>query len=88
MSYINIHTHRIEHGFDIFEIINPEIKDKEYLDKLIENKHHYLSLGIHPWYIEENKIAEHAKTIKSLMDKQNILMIAECGIDTLCSTDI
>ena len=88
MPYINIHTHYRDKEEDILQILNPDIRDKSEIEKIIDKKNIYLSLGIHPWYIEEGKIISQVKLIESLAENNKVLMIGESGIDHLCSVDI
>ena len=88
MDYINIHTHHLNKTEGIFQILNADIREKDKLDKLVEEKKIHLSLGIHPWYIIENKIAEQERMIMALAENANVMMIGESGIDHLCSVDI
>ena len=88
MPYINIHTHYRDKEEDILQILNPDIRDKSEIEKIIDKKNIYLSLGIHPWYIEEGKIISQVKLIESLAENNKVLMIGESGIDHFCSVDL
>ena len=88
MPFTNIHTHWLEHGLEVFQIINPNIRETDYLDKLLNTKYIHLSLGIHPWYIEEDKIISQIDFIRSLINTERVLMIGESGLDHLCKTDM
>lgn len=72
--YYNFHTHKTTNESDVFELINQHPKD---FDASISN----YSIGIHPWYIIENKIDEDLSFIKSKLADKNCLAVGECGLD-------
>ncbi len=78
--YINIHTHcTLAPTAQIFPIPNVIIS-KNYLFP------HPCSLGIHPWYIEQN-ITAQLDALHQYGKKKQVLAIGECGLDKLCDTD-
>jgi TatD DNase family protein len=40
-----------------------------------------MSIGIHPWYIDEQRLAEDLKTIENQMSNPKFMAIGECGLD-------
>ncbi|MBL0012342.1 MAG: TatD family hydrolase [Flavobacterium sp.] len=74
MSYINLHTHQITDRHDILEIVN------QYPRQFDASIPHY-SIGIHPWYIVEDRIEEDLAIIESKLTLENCLAIGECGLD-------
>jgi len=44
-------------------------------------------MGIHPWYIENEKIDNQFLDIKNNITTSNFLAIGECGLDKMCKTD-
>ncbi len=72
--YYNLHTHKATNQPDIFELVNQYPKD---FDDSIPN----YSIGIHPWYIVEEKIEEELAFIESKLSEGNCLAIGECGLD-------
>ena len=74
MKYINLHTHLFSDRADILEIVNQYPQD---FDAAIP---HY-SIGIHPWYIVENRVDEDLAIIESKLELENCLAIGECGLD-------
>jgi TatD DNase family protein len=69
----NLHTHSASGNPDVFEIIN------RYPDETIDVP--YFSTGIHPWYIDEDKIEEHLAIIEQRLQQDNCLALGECGLD-------
>lgn len=74
MELINIHTHHFSSDDNILEIVNQYPKD---FDQTIPN----YSIGIHPWYIDENRLDQDLKIIESKLAEKNCLAIGECGLD-------
>jgi len=74
MHYFNFHTHRFTNQKSVFELVN------QYplaFDATIP----FYSIGIHPWYINENNTIEELQIIASKLDFANCLAIGECGLD-------
>jgi len=74
IDFINIHTHRSSPEENILEIVN---QYPEAFDGSVPN----FSIGIHPWYIDENRIEENLTVIESKLQLVNCLAIGECGLD-------
>ncbi len=74
MKYINLHTHIFSDRADILEIVN------QYPQEFDASIPHY-SIGIHPWYIVEDRINEDLAIIESKLELENCLAIGECGLD-------
>ena len=72
--YYNLHTHKATNQQDVFELINQYPQD---FDASIPN----YSIGIHPWYIVENRVEEDLKIIEAKLSEKNCLAIGECGLD-------
>lgn len=72
--YYNFHTHKATNEFDIFELVNQYPQE---FDISISN----YSIGIHPWYIVENRVEEDLKIIEKILSEKNCLAIGECGLD-------
>jgi TatD DNase family protein len=69
----NLHTHTASGSPDVFEIVN------RYPNEAIDVP--YFSTGIHPWYIDEDKIEEHLAIIEQRLQQDNCLALGECGLD-------
>ncbi|KAF2336789.1 TatD family hydrolase [Flavobacterium ginsenosidimutans] len=74
MEYFNFHTHQFTNQSNVLELVNQYPKD---FDATIP----FYSIGIHPWYIDENRIDEDLKIIEKKLQTQNCLAIGECGLD-------
>lgn len=69
----NLHTHSYTNNPDILEIVN------RYPYEEIDVP--YFSTGIHPWYIQQDKIEEHLAIIEERLQLPNCLALGECGLD-------
>ncbi|MXO07441.1 TatD family hydrolase [Flavobacterium sp. HBTb2-11-1] len=74
MEYFNFHTHQFTNQESVLELVNQYPKD---FDESIP----FYSIGIHPWYIDENWLDEELKIIEDKLQTKNCLAIGECGLD-------
>ncbi len=74
MKFINLHTHKFSNQENILEIVNQYPQD---FDAIIPN----YSIGIHPWYINENRVEADLKIIEEKLNFNNCLALGECGLD-------
>ncbi|MBZ4035031.1 TatD family hydrolase [Flavobacterium sp. 17A] len=74
MEYFNFHTHQFTNQSDVLELVNQYPKD---FDASIK----FYSIGIHPWYIDQNRLDEDLKIIEEKLKTENCLAIGECGLD-------
>lgn len=72
--YYNLHTHKVTNQPDVFELVN------QYPQEFDASIPKY-SIGIHPWYIVENRVEEDLKIIEEKLSDINCLAIGECGLD-------
>lgn len=72
--YYNLHTHTPTNNPDILEIVN------RYPYEAIDDVP-YFSTGIHPWYIDEERIGEHLTIIEHRLQMPNCHALGECGLD-------
>lgn len=79
MKY-NIHTHFPIENSDHFQLINHYPKD------VFSSKENY-SIGIHPWYIENQFSEENLHNLFLHLKKEKCLAIGECGLDKKISVD-
>ena len=74
MPFFNLHTHKFTGNADILELVNQYPWE---FDATIPN----YSIGIHPWHINENRLASDLKTIEEKLDLNECLALGECGLD-------
>lgn len=74
MIFFNIHTHQYTNQKEVLEIVNQYPQE---FDSSIPN----YSIGIHPWYIVENRIDNDLQIIESKLQDENCFAIGECGLD-------
>ena len=72
--YYNLHTHKATNQPDVFELVN------QYPQEFDASIPKY-SIGIHPWYIVENRIDEDLKIIEEKLQDKKCLAVGECGLD-------
>ena len=72
---INIHTHKFDNKEGVIEIVNCyPWQESIYW-------HQFYSIGIHPWYLRQDKLREDLITIEKQIQTTNCLAIGECGLD-------
>jgi TatD DNase family protein len=74
MSYFNLHTHKFSNNPNILELVNQypwefDITIPQY------------SIGIHPWYIDENRLESDLQMIDEKLALPECLALGECGLD-------
>jgi len=74
MEFFNFHTHQFTNNPDILELVNQYPQD---FDASVP----FYSIGIHPWYIVENRIDADLKIIEEKLKENKCLAIGECGLD-------
>jgi TatD DNase family protein len=74
MKYFNLHTHKFTNSSDILELVNQYPWE---FDATIPN----YSIGIHPWYIDKNRLENDLKTIEEKLQLSECLALGECGLD-------
>lgn len=73
-KFINLHTHKFSNLSDVIEVVNQYPWE---FDVSIPN----YSVGIHPWYIDENRLELDLETIKQKLQLSECLALGECGLD-------
>ena len=81
MIYYNLHTHSDPTDEDVVAVVN--VYPKDY-----PTKSKYFSVGIHPWYIDQENLESELEIIEKALQDPNCLAIGECGIDKKIETDI
>jgi TatD DNase family protein len=74
MQFINLHTHSFSNREDILEIVN------QYPWEFDVTISAY-SIGIHPWYIDQNRLNSDLKSIEEKLKLEECLALGECGLD-------
>ena len=73
-KFINLHTHQFSNDSEVIEIVNQYPWE---FDVSIPN----YSIGIHPWYIDENRLENDLEIIKEKLQLSECLALGECGLD-------
>ena len=74
MDFFNLHTHLGTNQANAVELVNQYPQE---FDAGIR----YYSIGIHPWYIVEERVEADLAIIESKLKEPNCLAIGECGLD-------
>ena len=74
MQYFNLHTHSFSNQTDVFELVNQY--PQEFSDSIP-----YYSIGIHPWFIVEDRIESDLAILESKLSEPGCLALGECGLD-------
>ena len=73
-KFINIHTHQFSNLSDVVEVVNQYPWE---FDALIPK----YSIGIHPWYLDENRLEFDLHSISEKLKLPSCLALGECGLD-------
>jgi TatD DNase family protein len=74
MKFFNFHTHSFTNQPDVLELVNQYPQE---FDASIP----FYSIGIHPWYIVEDRVESDLEIIESKLREMNCLAVGECGLD-------
>lgn len=74
MKYFNLHTHHFTNQDTVLELVNQYPHE---FDATIP----YYSIGIHPWYIDKERLESDLQIIESKLQETNCLALGECGLD-------
>ena len=74
MQFFNLHTHKFTNNASVFELVNQYPWE---FDSCIPN----FSIGIHPWYINKERLESDLKTIEDKLKLEECLALGECGLD-------
>lgn len=74
MEFFDFHTHQFTNQSNVLELVNQYPQD-------FDDSIPFYSVGIHPWYIKEDRIEEDLKIIDQKLQTANCLAIGECGLD-------
>ena len=74
MQFFNLHTHKFTNNPSILELVN------QYPWEFDASIPQY-SIGIHPWYINEERVTSDLKVIEEKLQLKECLALGECGLD-------
>jgi TatD DNase family protein len=74
MEFFNLHTHKWTNQPNVLELVNQYPQE---FDATIP----YYSVGIHPWFIVEERLEADLAIIESKLQETNCLAVGECGLD-------
>lgn len=74
MKFFNLHTHKFTDQSDVLELVNQYPQE---FDATIS----FYSIGIHPWYIVEERLESDFEIIETKLQENNCLALGECGLD-------
>lgn len=76
--YIDIHTHKQYQKLNTKSVFNLE-RENHFVSNLF-------SSGIHPWFIQEEKLAQIFEKLKSNLALKQAVLLGECGLDKSIET--
>lgn len=79
--HYNIHTHHFLNNSEIVELVN------QYPNEINIELPNF-TVGIHPWYLNENTFLEDLAVIERVIQLPNFKAIGECGLDKRIETSI
>ena len=79
MQYFNLHTHQFTNQPDVLELVNQY--PQEFDDAIP-----YYSIGIHPLYIDENRLESDFQIVDGKLALPECLALGECGLDKRSET--
>jgi TatD DNase family protein len=74
MQFLNLHTHKFTNQDTVLELVNQYPQE---FDTAIP----FYSIGIHPWYIDEQRLEADLRMIESKLQEPNCFALGECGLD-------
>ncbi len=74
MKFFNLHTHKFTNQETVLELVNQYPQE---FDAALP----YYSIGIHPWYINQERLELDLQIIESKLQEPNCLALGECGLD-------
>lgn len=79
MKHFNLHTHQYTNQKDVLELVNQYPQE---FDTTIP----FYSIGIHPLYINENRLDSDFKVVDEKLALPECLALGECGLDKRSET--
>jgi TatD DNase family protein len=84
LGITDVHTHnKNAESSAVYNILPQAFSDFQF------KNNHYYSVGIHPWYIDLERIESQFFVLQKLLkEHSNIILIGECGLDKLKGIEI
>ena len=79
--HYNIHTHHFSNNSEIVELVN------QYPNEINTELPNF-TVGIHPWYLNENTFLDDLAVIENTIQQPNCKAVGECGLDKRIETSI
>jgi TatD DNase family protein len=79
MVFFDVHTHKKASQENVFSITNSYPSSIDFTLPF--------SIGMHPWFLNEDKIEEDLLVIEEKLQEQNCFALGECGLDKVIATD-
>jgi len=79
--HYNIHTHHFSNNSEIVELVN------QYPNEINTELPNF-TVGIHPWYLNENTFLDDLAVIENTIQLTNFKAVGECGLDKRIETSI
>ena len=79
MDFIDIHTHKKQLSENVFSVANKYPVSLDFTSPF--------SIGIHPWFINKNKIEAELLILAKKLQHKNCVALGECGLDKVIKTD-
>lgn len=84
--FFDFHTHAGVDREDVKTIRNAIIPDGTSAERGVlaeTDNHHWVSAGIHPWYINEENYSAQLDLLREVAVNDQVKLIGECGLDRL-----
>ena len=79
MKYFNLHTHQFTNQPEVLELVNQYPQE-------FEARIPFYSIGIHPLYIDKNRLAADLQVVDEKLALPECLALGECGLDKRSET--
>jgi TatD DNase family protein len=80
MDFLDIHTHKVAQKNGVISIQSLSLTSDIFLAM---PKKKPISVGLHPWYAQLEKLELQLQYLKVVANQQNVKLIGECGLDRL-----
>jgi TatD DNase family protein len=78
MIFFDVHTHKKASLKNVFSIENNYPNALDFTSPF--------SIGIHPWFVNEDKIEEALLSVEKKLQEENCFALGECGLDKVTTT--